>query len=136
MCTGMAIVNRGIAQGDGEGTSFGANVVTLMVRYVQLLHRDAGGPLSYIALALVAASGVVIVRDLVKAKKSFDPTTDSWEDPPNPATSTSQFDVTVPEGVEAGQALQVQPPGGGPLVQVNVPDGLKPGQTFRVEASI
>ena len=133
LCNGMAIVNRGIAQGDGDGGNFGKNIVHLMVRYIQLLYRDAQGPLSYIALGLVVASGVVIGRDLVKAKRSFDATKDSWQDPPHLETSMSQFDVTVPEGVEAGQALQVQAPGGQAL-QVNVPEGLKPGETFRVEA--
>ena len=41
--------------------------------------------------------------------------------------------ITVPQGLQPGQALQVRHPTTGQLVLVNVPPGLQPGQQFTAQ---
>eukprot|EP01044_Picomonas_judraskeda_P012470 COSAG03_NODE_1786_length_3522_cov_474.402279_1_plen_420_part_10 len=57
---------------------------------------------------------------------------DASDPPEEEAAGTQTMAVTVPDGVEPGQALLVTGPDGNDL-EVVVPDGLGPGDTFQVE---
>ena len=64
---GMSIVNRGIAQGDGAGENFGANVGTLGIRYLQLLSQNTRGFLSLVSAAFLVLSFGILIRAMLKA---------------------------------------------------------------------
>ena len=68
LCTGMAIVNRGIAQGDGRGGSFGKNLSHLVLRYFQLVAQGSRGALSLLSVALVALSAAILARAALAAR--------------------------------------------------------------------
>ena len=53
------------------------------------------------------------------------------KEPSNPEAET--MEVRVPEGVEPGGSLMVQPPRGGPPVSFILPPGVEPGQTMQVQ---
>jgi hypothetical protein len=73
----VAIVNRGVAAGSGEGLRYGANVFHLVSRYVSLLFKQATkagsvGPLELASLVGVTFFSVQAVRGIWKRLKDDD----------------------------------------------------------------